>query len=169
MKKLYISENEKKEILSQHRRFMLNEQATPPLAGTSPTPVTSTPVTAPKQYTLRDVQQKLKDLGYYTGIVDGKFGPLTMAAIEKAVAEPSVPKTPPVVGTPPVANTQVAPLVAGTSPTPPVAGTPLVANTPPTPPVAGTQNIVPAFATNYGETPPIAGTPTLAAEVGKKP
>lgn len=65
MKRIYISENEKKEILSKYR---LNET-----------------VQTQTQYSVGDLQNKLISLGFNPGKADNMFGPNTLAAIEKAL------------------------------------------------------------------------------------
>jgi len=54
---------------------------------TTPAPVSSKleslPPSGPYKPTSREIQEALKNAGYYTGIVDGKVGPKTKKAIEE--------------------------------------------------------------------------------------
>jgi len=69
MKKLYISESERYEILKKHNSKLMLED-TPP---------------AQQNFTITDLQNALIKVGQNPGKVDGQFGPATMAAIEKAI------------------------------------------------------------------------------------
>lgn len=69
MKKLYISESERYEILKKHNSKLMLED-TPP---------------AQQNYSITDLQNALVKVGQNPGKVDGQFGPATMAAIEKAI------------------------------------------------------------------------------------
>ena len=72
MKKLYISESERYDILRKHNsRTVFLEQNQP----------------AQQNYTIQDIQNKLLSLGYGVGLTgaDNKFGNNTLTAIEKAL------------------------------------------------------------------------------------
>jgi hypothetical protein len=71
MKKLYISESERYDILRKHNsRTVFLEQNQP----------------AQQNYTIQDIQRKLIELGKLAqGQDDNKFGSMTMAAIEQAL------------------------------------------------------------------------------------
>jgi hypothetical protein len=72
MKKLYISESERYDILRKHNsRTVFLEQNQP----------------AQQNYTIQDIQNKLLSLGYGVGDTgaDNKFGNNTLTAIEKAL------------------------------------------------------------------------------------
>ena len=69
MKKLYISESERIEILRKHNSKILSEQNQP----------------VQTNYTIQDLQNALIKAGQNPGTADNQFGPKTMGAIEKAV------------------------------------------------------------------------------------
>lgn len=77
MKKLYISESERIEILKKHNSKLLSEQvSTAQNLGTQPTQT---------NYTIQDLQNALIKAGQNPGKADNQFGPATLGAIEKAV------------------------------------------------------------------------------------
>lgn len=48
----------------------------------APTPLEQLPPPGPYKPTVHEIQTALKNAGYYTGLIDGKKGPLTKKAIE---------------------------------------------------------------------------------------
>ena len=70
MKKIYLLESERNEILSKYKKNILLEE---------------------QNYTLTDLQNKLIQMGISVGATgaDGKFGPSTLGAIEKALGTPA--------------------------------------------------------------------------------
>lgn len=69
MKKLYISESEKNEILKKHNSKFLSEDNQ----------------VAQQNYTITDLQNALIKTGKNPGTADGQFGPKTLGAIEQAI------------------------------------------------------------------------------------
>lgn len=69
MKKLYISESERHEILKKHNSKLMLEENPP----------------AQQNFTITDLQNALIKAGKNPGTVDGQFGPKTLAAIEQAI------------------------------------------------------------------------------------
>ena len=70
MKKLYISESERIEILKKHSSKILSEQNQP---------------AQQTNYSISDLQNALIKAGQNPGKVDGQFGPATLGAAEKAI------------------------------------------------------------------------------------
>jgi hypothetical protein len=100
MKKIYLTESERNEILSKYKTNILSEQ---------------------QNYTITDLQNKLLQMGISVGATgaDGKFGPSTLAAIEKALGMSAQGTTPaPAQGTTPAPAQGTTPAPAqGTTPT----------------------------------------------------
>ncbi|MEG0996435.1 MAG: peptidoglycan-binding domain-containing protein, partial [Clostridia bacterium] len=82
------------ELNAPSQTAYVEASATPTLVPTpSPTPVPTPDITPNSDYKtirvgdngdeVRNMQQKLADLGYYTGDVDGRFGNQTRRAVEK--------------------------------------------------------------------------------------
>ena len=78
MKKLYISESERIEILKKHSSKILSEQNQP---------------AQQTNYSISDLQNALIKAGQNPGKVDGQFGPVTLSAAEKAIGGTAIPAT----------------------------------------------------------------------------
>jgi hypothetical protein len=78
MKKLYISESERIEILKKHNSKLLSE---------------ADQVVQQTNYTISDLQNALVKAGQNPGKVDGQFGPATLGAAEKAIGGTATPAT----------------------------------------------------------------------------
>ena len=78
MKKLYISESERIEILKKHSSKILSEQNQP---------------AQQTNYSISDLQNVLIKAGQNPGKVDGQFGPVTLSAAEKAIGGTAIPAT----------------------------------------------------------------------------
>jgi|688.fasta_scaffold197442_3 hypothetical protein len=92
MKKIYLLESERNEILSKYKKNILLEE---------------------QNYTLTDLQNKLIQMGISVGATgaDGKFGPNTLGAIEKALGTPAQGAA----GTQGTASTQEQPVTTTTT------------------------------------------------------
>lgn len=82
MKKLYISESERIEILKKHNSKLLSEQVS--TANSVGTQLVQT------NYTIQDLQNALIKANISPGAADNQFGPKTMTAIEQAIGSATV-------------------------------------------------------------------------------
>lgn len=70
---------------SQHDPRSQSPTISPPAAATSPAPISCAKYRDPKieDNNVKLLQQKLKDLGFYEGEIDGKYGNTTLGAVKK--------------------------------------------------------------------------------------
>jgi hypothetical protein len=96
MKRFTITESDRNEILTLHRRAMINEAETSTgvqvpvttaelVGGKTMTNATATPAAQVTNYTIQQLQDLLNQRGYNVGIADGSLGKNTLAQLQAAL------------------------------------------------------------------------------------
>ena len=96
MKRFTITESDRNEILTLHRRAMINEAETSTgvqvpvttaelVGGKTVTNAPATPAAQVTNYTIQQLQDLLNQRGYNVGIADGSLGKNTLAQLQAAL------------------------------------------------------------------------------------